>query len=114
LSPVGDPRTVLPVARRVGLPERTVRYYDRAGIAPASERSPAGYRLYSAADERRLLRVKCLRGLGLPLAEVRRLLDALEHPASAAAAEALLGRLEANARERDRLRGELALLRRAA
>ncbi|MDP9418118.1 MAG: MerR family DNA-binding transcriptional regulator, partial [Actinomycetota bacterium] len=38
-------RTVKHVADAVGLPSRTVRYYDRIGLVSPSERTGAGYRL---------------------------------------------------------------------
>lgn len=78
LYDVWVPRTVHDVAERVGLPARTVRYYDRIGLVPASGRSEAGYRLYSAEDEGKLRFVRQARSLGLSLDEVRRLIAAAE------------------------------------
>lgn len=71
-------RTVQDVAQRVGLPPRTVRYYDRIGLVTAGARSDAGYRLYDVEDEGRLRFVKQARDLGLSLHEVRHLLTAAE------------------------------------
>ncbi len=68
--------TVKQVADRVGMPSRTVRYYDRIGLVRADDRSAAGYRLYGAEDEGRLLFVRRAKRLGLSLDEIRGLMDA--------------------------------------
>ena len=70
-------RTVKQVAARVGLPERTVRYYDRIGlVAPA--RSAAGYRLYGPEEEGKLRFVRQAKSLGFSLDDVRALIVAAE------------------------------------
>ena len=58
------------VARAAGLTVRTLHHYDAIGLLVPSERSASGYRLYSAADVRRLYRILALRGMGLPLEEI--------------------------------------------
>lgn len=70
--------TVKQVADRVGMPSRTVRYYDRIGLVRADERSAAGYRLYSEEDEGRLLFIRRAKRLGFSLDEIRELLAAAE------------------------------------
>jgi DNA-binding transcriptional MerR regulator len=70
--------TVKQVAERVGLPSRTVRYYDRIGLVQADERSASGYRLYSAEDEGRLLFIRRAKRLGFSLDEIRGLMQAAE------------------------------------
>lgn len=70
--------TVRRVAERVGLPPRTVRYYDRIGLVSPPERSPAGYRLYSAEDEGKLRFVKQAKGFGFSLDQIRGLMAAAE------------------------------------
>lgn len=71
--------TVKQVAERVGMPSRTVRYYDRIGLVRADERSAAGYRLYSEEEEGRLLFIRRAKRLGFSLDEIRGLLDAAEN-----------------------------------
>lgn len=66
------------LARRSGLPVRTIRFYSDAGIVPESARSPAGYRRYDHEAVSRLELVRTLRELGLPLDTIRRLLAAQE------------------------------------
>lgn len=70
--------TVHQVAKRAGLPARTVRYYDRIGLVAASGRTEAGYRVYDAEGEGRLRFVRQARALGLSLDEVRELMAAAE------------------------------------
>lgn len=66
------------LAERSGFSASTLRFYDQAGLLPATERSGGGYRLY---DEHALERLRFIaRGkqLGLPLDEIRELLTAWE------------------------------------
>lgn len=70
--------TVQQIAARVGLPSRTVRYYDRIGLVPADERSTAGYRLYGPEGEARLRFIRHAKTLGFSLNEIRGLLAAAE------------------------------------
>ncbi len=69
--------TVKHVAERVGLPSRTVRYYDRIGLVSPG-RSESGYRIYSPEDEGKLRFVRQAKALGLSLAEIRGLMAAAE------------------------------------
>lgn len=62
------------VAQLLGVTPKTIRYYQRVGLIAEPERSPAGYRLYTAADLVILLRVRRLQGLGLSLAQIKRVL----------------------------------------
>ena len=63
------------VARRTGLPVKTIRFYSDIGIVPSSDRSPAGYRLYDIDALARLDLVRTLRDLGLDLAAIRRVVN---------------------------------------
>ena len=42
------------LAAELGINPKTIRYYEEIGLLAAPARSPAGYRLYSAADGERL------------------------------------------------------------
>ena len=57
------------VARRTGLTERTLRYYEELGLL-SPERNGGGQRRYDAAVIDRLYRIRLQRELGTPLAEV--------------------------------------------
>src|SRR5579875_1982114 len=62
------------VAAAVGMSPEAVRFYERDGLLPAAERSPAGYRLYGEAVIERIAFIHACQGLGLRLAQIRDLL----------------------------------------
>jgi DNA-binding transcriptional MerR regulator len=69
--------TVKDTAARVGLPSRTLRYYDRIGLV-SPPRTPAGYRIYGPEDEGRLRFVRRAKTLGFSLDEIRDLIAIAE------------------------------------
>lgn len=58
------------------LSRSTLLYYDRIGLLPPSDKSSAGYRLYSEADLARLERIRTYRAAGLSLERIKDLLRA--------------------------------------
>lgn len=72
------------LARRTGLTVRALHHYDAIGLLAPSLRTAADHRLYTAADVARLQQIQSLRLMGVPLDEVRRLLDRGAHPPGAA------------------------------
>ena len=71
--------TVGQVAERLEITVRTLHHYDEIELLQPSERSPAGYRLYTEEDLTRLQHVVVYRRLGFALEEIALLLD---HPES--------------------------------
>lgn len=63
------------LAQVTGLTVRALHHYDKIGLLRPSERTAAGYRLYSSADVERLYRITVLRGLGLSLEQIAEVLD---------------------------------------
>lgn len=63
------------VARRVGIPIDTVRYYERNGLLPPPARRASGYRDYHDSDIARLNFVLRAKALGFTLIEIRELLE---------------------------------------
>lgn len=63
------------LAQLAGVSVRTLHHYDELGLLCPSARSDAGYRLYGQDDVLRLQQILINRELGLPLEEIRRLLD---------------------------------------
>lgn len=63
------------VAERYGITVRTLHHYDEIGLLVPSERTHAGYRLYTRADLLRLGAIVTYRRLGMALSEVQALLD---------------------------------------
>ncbi|HKP42360.1 MerR family transcriptional regulator [Mycobacterium sp.] len=70
-----DAKTVGAVAALTGVSVRTLHHYDHIGLVVPSVRTPAGYRGYTDADIERLHLVLVYRSVGLPLDEIRTLLD---------------------------------------
>lgn len=70
-----DAKTVGAVAALTGVSVRTLHHYDHIGLVVPSVRTPAGYRGYTDADIERLHLVLVYRSVGLPLEEIRTLLD---------------------------------------
>lgn len=68
-------RTVGAVADLTGVSVRTLHHYDHIGLVVPSVRTTAGYRGYTDADVERLHVVLVYRAAGLPLDEIRVLLD---------------------------------------
>lgn len=67
--------TVSQLARMAGVTPRTLHYYDQIGLLRPSQRTQAGYRLYTAPDLYRLQQILLYRELELPLEEIRQILD---------------------------------------
>jgi MerR family transcriptional regulator, thiopeptide resistance regulator len=63
------------LAEIAGISVRTLHHYDELGLLVPSARSDSGYRLYSDDDLLRLQQIMVNRELGLPLEEIRRMLD---------------------------------------
>ena len=83
--------TIGQLARRTGVPARTIRFWSDAGLVPPCARSGSGYRLYDAAAAARLDLVRTLRELGLGLDVIEAVLSrARTVPEVAAAHVALL------------------------
>lgn len=75
------------LARRTGVTVRALHHYDHIGLLRPSARSEGGYRLYDRDDVARLHGIRTLQQLGVPLAEMPRLLDG-----GTAALQAILAR----------------------
>ncbi len=70
-----DANTVGAVATLTGVSVRSLHHYDHIGLVVPSVRTAAGYRGYTDADIERLHLVLAYRSAGLPLDEIRTLLD---------------------------------------
>src|SRR5256712_3020013 len=78
------------LAAKVGLTERTIRYYEERGLLESVKRLDGGQRVYTDDDVRRLKFIQKFEVLGLSLAEMQEL-------------ETLSGRHHTNARVLPRL-----------
>lgn len=70
--------TVGDLARLTGVTVRALHHYDEIGLVRPSQRTAAGYRLYTDTDVLRLQQVLLFRELGLPLDEIASAIDATE------------------------------------
>lgn len=66
------------LAERTGMSLRTIRHYGDVGLLPASARTEGGFRVYSEADQQRLMRIKYLKPLGFSLEELTEVVALLE------------------------------------
>lgn len=62
-------------AERAGVTVRTLHHYDRLGLLQPSGRTAGGYRLYGDRDFSRLQQIVTLKFIGLPLRQIKDLLD---------------------------------------
>jgi len=63
--------------RLTGLERPTIRYYEKEGLI-IPERSENGYRSYSDSDVQKLIRIKLMRQLGVPIGKIKDLQDGTE------------------------------------
>jgi MerR family copper efflux transcriptional regulator len=66
--------TIGQVARLSGVSAKAIRSYEQAGILPPALRQANSYRSYSQVDVNRLILLRCLRRLGMPLQSLKPLL----------------------------------------
>ena len=66
----GASMTIGEAARRSGFTIKALRFYERRGLLPASNRGVNGYRLYGETDLRRLSFIRDAKALGLTLGAI--------------------------------------------
>ena len=62
------------VEAAVGVTKKNIRFYEEEGLIAPGREPGNGYRSYSQADVERLQRIKLLRKLDVPLADIREML----------------------------------------
>lgn len=90
-------RTVRQVAKAAGISVRTLHHYDAIGLLKPEHVGANGYRYYGRADLLKLQQILFYRELGLPLNEIRSILDDPDFDSLTALRnhrEALAGRIE--------------------
>lgn len=68
-------RTVNQLARAAGISIRTLHHYDAIGLLRPAETGSNGYRYYGHAELLKLQQILFYRELGLPLSQIRSILD---------------------------------------
>ncbi|MDT0264758.1 MerR family transcriptional regulator [Streptomyces sp. DSM 44915] len=96
------------LARRTGVSERSLRYYEQQGLLTA-ERTPGGQRRYPERAVHRVVRVQELFAAGLCSSKIAELLPGLGDAdgGPSAATPALLGQLAVERARLDRMIAEL-------
>jgi DNA-binding transcriptional MerR regulator len=77
------PLTVTNLARACKLSRSTLLYYETIGLLPRPRRTAGNYRAYTPKDLDRLRQVCVYRDAGVPLADIRALLDGPRDDAAA-------------------------------
>lgn len=65
--------TISQAARLAGVNAKAIRYYESVGLLPRPARFTNQYRRYCQADVNRLILLRCIRSLGIPLAQAKAL-----------------------------------------
>jgi DNA-binding transcriptional MerR regulator len=100
------------LAAKVGVTERTIRYYEERGLLDSVKRLDGGQRVYTADDVRRLKFIQKLKVLGLSLAEMQELETLYgRHHTNAKVLPRLIELLDAHLATVGERLGELAALR---
>lgn len=70
--------TIKYVEELVGITKKNIRFYEEQGLL-APDRAENGYREYGQADVDRLMQIKLLRKLGVPIEEIKRIFQESIH-----------------------------------
>lgn len=97
------------LAARTGLTTKTLRFYESAGVLPAPQRRPSGYRAYDEGAVDRLAFVRAAQAAGLTLAEIRDVIAVRD--GVGAPCHHVVALLDAHAADLDRRIAELVTLR---
>ena len=104
------------IAAATGVDVETVRFYEKEGLLPPPQRRANGYRAYGASHLERLAFIRHCRSLDMALADIGRLLELLDRPASECGdvnelVDAQLGRVRARLASLKALEKQLESLR---
>ena len=67
--------TVGVMAKIIGVPASTLRYYDQEGLLPFVERSSGGIRMFTEKNYEWLMVIECLKKSGLSIKEIKAFID---------------------------------------
>jgi len=68
------------LARRSGVKIPTIRYYEQVGLMSTPERTAGNQRRYTKEQMERLSFIRHARGLGLPIEDIKDLIELGSHP----------------------------------
>lgn len=99
------------LARRFGLSRTTLLYYDRIGLLRPSTGGSGAYRHCTQAEVRRLEQIVHFRAAGVPLADIRRILDGPSDSLAAVLERRLMALTDEIARLREQQRVIVGILK---
>lgn len=99
--------TVGEMAKLLGVPASTLRYYDKEGLLPFVERSPGGRRMFQEKDCEWLQTIACMKKTGMSLRDIRVYIDMAMR-----GDETMEPRLQLLSRQREAVRAQMAELQR--
>src|SRR5262245_18580124 len=67
--------TIGELSRRTGVPVKTLRFYSDEGLLPLAGRTGSGYRLYAVEALERIGLIRTLRGAGLSIGSIKKVLN---------------------------------------
>ncbi|MGN1126318.1 MAG: MerR family transcriptional regulator, partial [Ruminococcus sp.] len=67
--------TIGEMAKRLGVPTSTLRYYDKEGLLPFVERSNGGIRMFKDSDFEWLQIIGCLKKTGMSLSDIKHFIE---------------------------------------
>ncbi|MCQ4087669.1 MerR family transcriptional regulator [Saccharibacillus sp. JS10] len=67
--------TIKQTSELTGLPEDTIRYYEKVHLLPKAKRKSNTHRIYSETDIQTMQLIVCLKKTGMPLDEMKPYLD---------------------------------------
>jgi MerR family transcriptional regulator, copper efflux regulator len=103
--------TIGALARITGIAAKTIRFYEEIGLLPPARRTANRYRRYGQADVNRLVLLRRIRLLGVPLPEAKPLLAEADDARCADVQRELLALVDARLAALDRELAELHALR---
>lgn len=75
--------TVGEMAKILGVPASTLRYYDKEGLLPFVERTSGGIRMFKEQDYEWLKIIECMKRAGMPIKDIKNYIElALEGDAT--------------------------------
>lgn len=116
LNPLKDHMRIKELAQATGVDVDTVRYYEKQGLLPSPPRQDNGYRDYAPMHLERLAFIRHCRALEMSLADIQRLLQALDapgqpHPAVDRLVQEQIERVRARLKSMQALEQQLLLLK---
>lgn len=94
--------TVGEMAKLLGVPTSTLRYYDKEGLLPFVERSEGGQRIFKEEDISWLRVIECMKKTGMPLKDIKLFIEMVME-----GDHTIPERLEIIKKQRDAVRAQL-------